>query len=146
MPFTFHPGISLESAASERLSFSERLQQTLRQREHAPDSPTQLAREFNLRYEGKSVTAHAARKWLAGDAIPTQEKMRVLAQWLGVSAAWLRFGGPDAGANVPSNDDQSGRIKQKHLALIENLERLDDRHQQIVLSLVRQLALANPGK
>src|SRR4051794_21105690 len=79
----------------EREGFSERLQQALRNADYSMDSPTQLAREFNIRFEGRPITVHAARKWLVGEAIPTQEKLRTLAHWLGVPAEWLRFGGSD---------------------------------------------------
>ena len=77
----------------EREDFSGRLQQALRNAEYSPESPTQLARKFNMRFAGRPVTVHAARKWLVGEAIPTQEKLRTLADWLGVPADWLRFGG-----------------------------------------------------
>jgi hypothetical protein len=63
----------------ERLEFSKRLQQALRNAEYSPNSPTQLAREFNVRFAGHPVTVHAARKWLQGESIPTQEKLRALA-------------------------------------------------------------------
>ena len=55
-------------------------------------SPTRLAREFNRRYPGQPVTLHAVRKWLQGEALPAQDKVRVLADWLDVTAEWLRFG------------------------------------------------------
>lgn len=58
-------------------------------------SPTRLAREFNRRYPGAPVTLHAARKWLNGEAVPVQDKLRTLASWLGVGADWLRFGEGD---------------------------------------------------
>jgi hypothetical protein len=104
-----------------------------------------LAREFNLRYDGSPVTVHAARKWLLGAAIPTQGKLRALAQWLGVSAEWLRFGGSKSDHN-PVGAKQGGAVNHKHLMLIENLERLDDKHQQIVLSFVRELVHAHSAK
>jgi hypothetical protein len=52
------------TSTDERHQFSERLQQALRSAEYSPDSPTQLAREFNARFAGQPVTVHAARKWL----------------------------------------------------------------------------------
>src|SRR3954451_8373270 len=88
----------------ERESFSERLQMALRNAEYSPDSPTQLAREFNIRFDGRPITVHAARKWLVGEAIPTQEKLRTLAQWLGVPAEWLRFGGGAEGGQAGAAD------------------------------------------
>jgi len=55
-------------------------------------SATLLANEFNLRYWGKSITSHTARNWLLGKSIPMQDKLRVLADWLHVSADELRYG------------------------------------------------------
>ena len=77
------------NSIQERLEFSERLQRALRNAEYSPSSPTELAREFNLRFAGQSVTVHAARKWLQGESIPTQDKLRALASWLDVPADWL---------------------------------------------------------
>jgi hypothetical protein len=55
-------------------------------------SPTVVAHEFNLRFWGKSITPHAARNWLMGVSLPSQDKLVVLAQWLQVSPQELRFG------------------------------------------------------
>jgi transcriptional regulator with XRE-family HTH domain len=78
-------------AEPERKYFSERLKKALKDNK-IDVRPSLLARGFNLRAEGASVTAHAVRKWLVGEAIPTQERILILAKWLNVSAAWLRFG------------------------------------------------------
>src|SRR3954463_2640788 len=86
--------------SNEREHFSERLQQALRNAHYSSDSPTHLAREFNIRFDGRPITVHAARKWLVGEAIPTQEKLRMIAQWLGVPAEWLRFGGSEISAGT----------------------------------------------
>jgi transcriptional regulator with XRE-family HTH domain len=129
----------------ERLDFSQRLQQVLQHADYAPDSPTQLAREFNVRFDGTPITVHAARKWLLGEAIPTQEKLRALAQWLGVSAEWLRFGGEEA-AQRSSGGAREQRLDPRDLAIIENLHRLDDKHRHIVHTLIRQLVHANERK
>lgn len=76
----------------EREAFSRRLKEALKRIGDDGASPTRLAREFNRRTPGAPVTLHAARKWLNGDAMPAQDKLRVLADWLDVGADWLRFG------------------------------------------------------
>src|SRR3954470_14630765 len=78
--------------ADEKLSFSRRLKEAMRRARTEAESPTRIAREFNLRFEGDPVTAQAVRKWLDGRALPSQDKMRALASWLEVSPQWLRFG------------------------------------------------------
>ncbi|MDR1708821.1 MAG: hypothetical protein LBS70_03785 [Candidatus Accumulibacter sp.] len=87
----------------EREAFSRRLKEALKHVGDNGSSPTRLAREFNRRYPGTPVTLHATRKWLNGDAVPAQDKLRVLARWLGVGADWLRFGEGDAAVSDPKS-------------------------------------------
>lgn len=75
----------------EREAFSRRLKAALGKIGDDGSSPTRLAREFNRRYPGTPVTMHATRKWLNGEALPAQDKLKVLAAWLKVTAEWLRF-------------------------------------------------------
>ena len=55
-------------------------------------SPSVLEHEFNLRWYGRSISNQAAWSWLNSKAIPTQEKIQVLAEWLKVEPEVLRFG------------------------------------------------------
>lgn len=75
----------------ETNAFADRLRLALKGVGIRP-SPTLVANEFNLRYWGKSITPHTARNWLLGKSIPMQDKLRVLAEWLHVSADELRYG------------------------------------------------------
>jgi transcriptional regulator with XRE-family HTH domain len=126
------------NSIQERLQFSERLQQALRQSDFSPDSPTQLAREFNLRFSG-SVTVHAARKWLHGESIPTQEKLRALASWLSVPAEWLRFGAADNAHSDNPTSDKSGLASSRNTKMIANLQQLDEHHLEIAHEFLRML-------
>lgn len=90
------------NSSPERTNFSQRLIDTLESSRALKASPTTLAREFNFHFAGTPVSVHAARKWLVGDAIPTQDKLRSLANWLGVSVEWLRFGEAGQSGNVTS--------------------------------------------
>ena len=56
-----------------------------------PDLPAVLEREFNSRYWGRSVTFHAVSRWLRGEAIPSQDKLQVLAEWLRIEPQVLRL-------------------------------------------------------
>jgi transcriptional regulator with XRE-family HTH domain len=131
--------------STEREGFSERLQQALRNADYSPDSPTQLAREFNIRFEGRPITVHAARKWLVGEAIPTQEKLRALAQWLGVPAEWLRFGDTELHATAESPNMPS-RFESADVKLIADLQRLDEHHQALAREFIRLLVRLNRKK
>jgi transcriptional regulator with XRE-family HTH domain len=131
-------------AAIEREDFSERLQQSLRNAKYSPDSPTQLAREFNVRFSGRPITVHAARKWLVGEAIPTQEKLRTLAQWLGITAEWLRFGGDEP--QNPANAEQGLRFDTDDIKLIADLQRLDEEYRMVAREIIRMLVRISTRK
>lgn len=76
---------------NEKAEFGERLRDAMT---HAgyPLRPVVLEREFNTRYWGRSVTVQAVRRWLRGEAIPSQDKLQVLADWLKIEPEVLRFG------------------------------------------------------
>lgn len=75
----------------EKAEFSQRLRQAIESAGYSV-RPTVLEREFNTRYWGRAVTVQAVRRWLRGEAIPSQEKLQVLADWLKVEPHVLRFG------------------------------------------------------
>ena len=79
---------------------------------------------------------HAARKWLVGEAIPTQDKMRTLADWLMVPIDWLRFGNDAARQDVPDPLSNANSVDMK---LIADMQLLDEPHRQIVREVVRIL-------
>lgn len=54
--------------------------------------PAVLEREFNLRWYGKPMTLHGVRRWLLGEAVPGQDKIVTLAEWLGIAPHVLRYG------------------------------------------------------
>jgi transcriptional regulator with XRE-family HTH domain len=120
------------TSTDERMQFSERLQQALRSAEYSPDSPTQLAREFNTRFTGQPVTVHAARKWLMGESIPTQEKLRSLAKWLNVTAEWLRFG-------TASANNSNSSLNSSDAKIIASLRQLNEENRQLVFEFIRLL-------
>lgn len=121
---------------SERLQFSERLKVTLLAKKIAV-KPAAFARVFNLRAGELAVTAHAARKWLVGESIPTQERILVLAKWLNVHTAWLRYGEGEATSalNRPGQEMLSAR----EMALIHSVIGLSQPSQMVVQRLVESL-------
>jgi transcriptional regulator with XRE-family HTH domain len=119
----------------ERKRFSERLKRALQNAEYSADSPTQLAREFNLRFSGRPVTVHATRKWLQAEAIPTQEKLLALASWLNVPAEWLRFG---SGSNM--NEDGTAHAPlARDVRILSSLQQLNDHNRELVHEFIRLL-------
>ncbi len=80
-----------EDPKEEVKAFTLRLE-TLLLKKGSTLSPTALTRDFNLRWTGVPVTVNATRKWLMGQAMPTMDKLTVLANMLNASQDWLRWG------------------------------------------------------
>jgi hypothetical protein len=139
------------NSTSEQENFSKRFRQALRNADYSPDSPTQLAREFNIRYNSGHVTAHAVRKWLVGESIPTQDKLRILANWLGVTTEWLRYGEEPQPTNHEAHRNGDGadmpvRFESADVKLIADLYRLDKHHQTVAREIIRLLVRINHNK
>jgi len=117
-----------------RQEFAQRLAEAL-QKSGRKTSPTGLAEEFNARFAGSSVHMASCRKWLLGEAIPTQEKLVVLAQMLGVTADWLRFG--------HSTQEMEKKIpklsEQDEWCLLSDITRLMPRDRVLVKILVSSM-------
>lgn len=71
--------------------FGARLREAMVRAGYDP-KPALLEREFNLRWHGKPMTLHGVRRWLLGEAVPGQDKIVTLAEWLQVSPQTLRYG------------------------------------------------------
>ncbi len=108
--------------------------------DYSPTSPTRLAREFNVHFSGHPVTAHAARKWLQGESIPTQEKLRALASWLDVPCDWLRFGSLE-----PRRESSAGG-SPLDTKLRTQLQQLDEHHRTLVYEFARMLVKVGKKK
>lgn len=124
-----------KSSESERLAFSSRLIEILHTRYGMTSSPTALLRQFNLHWPGDALTVHAVRKWLCGEAIPTQDKLRALADWLQVTPEWLRFGGDRTEGPTRIKADAETPAGR----LLESFSKLSQSDREIVLGLVKIL-------
>lgn len=122
----------LETSRSE---FKDRLGQALREA-GVTLSATAVAREYNLRSDGAKVTTHAVRKWLVGEAYPTQERLLILSKWLAVSPQWLRFGD---GANDREQSIERGFIPHDQVILLSDFRRLDEQSQAVIKDMVASM-------
>ena len=123
-------------ASDERRHFRDRLQSALRKAGVAVSAST-VAHEFNLRADGATVTTHAVRKWLAGDSIPTHERLLVLANWLGVHASWLLYG--DAEKGEFSAQQSEPPLQTQELMLVRDFKRLTPPGQQVLREVLNVL-------
>jgi transcriptional regulator with XRE-family HTH domain len=76
----------------EKLEFANRLANAMLNAGYEARASV-LEPQFNTRYWGKPVTYQAVTRWLKGEAIPSQDKLQVLAEWLNIEPQILRFGG-----------------------------------------------------
>lgn len=133
----------------EKLDFSKRLKLALK-RSHKPiDSAAELALQFNLRHPNDSITAQSAHKWLTGKARPTADKVETLANWLNVSAHWLRHGSPNevkpkqaAGARrTKLQVEKDMPLNEVETKLVAQFRRLSTHQRHLIVELTEQLAI-----
>ncbi len=129
------------TSESERSDFSERLRSALAQAGYEP-SPTVVAREFNLRTPDKPVSIFASRKWLMGEAIPTQDKVRVLADWLAAPAHWLRFGVEDSEKSPDVDSASSIKMNSLERTILGDYQRLNETNRFVIREMITVLLKA----
>ena len=74
-----------------KIEFAQRLRAAMETAGLEP-RPGVLLNLFNRHYWGRSVTFQAVARWLKGEAIPSQDKLVVLAGLLKIEPEVLRFG------------------------------------------------------
>lgn len=139
---------------NEKQAFAERLKLALTRCPKPIESSADLAVQFNLRHPGASVTQQAVHKWLTGKTHPTPDKIATLAAWLGVSAHWLRYGGPDTDVVMASRvrDEDSGGASYlqsrdtEETMLLLAIRRLRPHQRRLIAELVNQLLLERESR
>lgn len=126
----------------ESQAFSDRLRKALEAMGVRP-SPTVVANEFNLRYWGRSVTPHTARNWLLGQALPTQDKLVVLADWLQVSPDELRFGKQNAALRLSESDAEFEQLDMADREMLKRYLSLSKADRKTVREVVAAMAQAS---
>jgi hypothetical protein len=133
--------VKFMALAQEKQEFSKRLRDSLKRAQVSARGAAAVAREFNLRYDGTPVTAQAARKWLTGAALPSQDKMRALSLWLEVSPHWLRFGDEagqsSRGSSVLRQTAATYRVDSSWLG--RKYDALNEPHKRMVVELLLAL-------
>lgn len=88
---------------------------------------------------------HAGRKWLVGEAIPTHEKILIIAKWLNVHASWLRFGDAENGKYelIPSAEHH---FSPGHISLTHDVAALPAPAQIIIRDIVESFMRLGSGE
>jgi transcriptional regulator with XRE-family HTH domain len=107
-----------------------------------------IALQFNLRHPHNSITPQSAHKWLTGKSKPTADKIETLANWLNVSAHWLRYGSPNdvkqkSSTNtrrIKSQAEKDGSLNEMETKLITQFRRFSTHQRNLIAELTEQLA------
>ena len=109
----------------ERSKFSVRLKEAMAEAGIDPKVSV-LHREFCDASGGLTISVPTVRKWLYGEAIPTQPKIKIISEMLGISPDWLRFGNAKRDVTILSSEEKTflqkfkllSREEKKSLALL----------------------------
>lgn len=129
---------------TEKADFGTRLCEAMQAR-GVPLRPSVLEREFNRRYWGRAVTLQAARRWMRGEAIPAQDKLQVLAEWLKVEPQVLRFGA-DAINAVRNAQQRWDDLSYTERATLNAFLRLPIEQRRVVQQVIEAFGLAYGDK
>lgn len=128
---------------NEKLDFAERLRTAMLAAGYEA-RPTVLEKGFNTRYWGKSVTVQAVTRWLRGEAIPSQEKLQVLAEWLNVEPHALRFGEQAADSIRAKRQRWEDALDYRERETIEQYLNLPISQRKIVRAVIEAFGKAYP--
>jgi len=130
---------------NEKLEFAERLRNAMLAAGYEA-RPTVLEKGFNTRYWGRSVTVQAVTRWLRGEAIPSQEKLQVLAEWLKIEPHALRFGEQAAESIRAKRQQWDEALDYQERETIERYLNLPVAQRKVVREVIEAFAKAFPGK
>ncbi len=133
----------MASDPREKEAFGQRLRQALAAAGADDRSPTRLVREFNRRHKGADVSVNAAHRWLRGETIPAQDKIKTLAAWTGVTPEWLRFGETDAPTVTYTAKEPAPT--ESDLDLVRQFRRLNTSNRQVVRELLLSMLRVQRG-
>ncbi|WP_322010751.1 transcriptional regulator [Paraburkholderia sp. J12] len=126
----------------EKAAFSERLRFAMKRAPEKPQGATDLALHFNLRHHGEHpVSPQTAHKWMSGRTIPTDDKLRTLAEWFKVDVHWLHYGPPPGGTPAvprPLRRDEKYPLSQESIELASKIEALSPHHRYLVQELIAE--------
>ncbi len=115
----------------EKLGFSHRLKASIQAAAPKASTANAIAIQFNLRHKKEPVSIQAVHKWLTAQAIPSSDKVETLAEWLGVTNGWLRYG-------YDSDVDHQPLSNMAHI-MLTRFNSLSERQQVLVLDLLSNL-------
>lgn len=102
---------------AERMEFAKRLNVMLDEEEFAGLHEGRQTKLAQL----TSVSQNSARKWLIGETIPRQDKLRIIASTFGRSAQWLRYGDSEVREEPGAYDIDNSMVLVRSVAGAEKV-------------------------
>jgi transcriptional regulator with XRE-family HTH domain len=131
----------MEEKSEFRSEFSARLKKAMQEAGYQA-RPVVLEREFNLRYWGPRVSVQAVARWLKGEAVPAQDKLQVIAEWLQVEPQALRFGMESVVQSIRNRKKRwAEAISGPEREMLETFLALSPEHKMVARTVIRALAL-----
>ena len=122
------------------MEFAERLKQAMAAKS-MKYSPTTLMRLFNEEFDGKAVTPHSVRNWMIGKNMPTQDKLRCIANVLDTSIEVLCYGRSiEKTLTINAENGDEIELSTSQQQLVRKYIMLSDLQQRLVSDLVSELA------
>ena len=128
---------------NEKQDFAQRLRDAMSAAGYEP-RPAVLEKGFNSRYWGRPVTFQAVSRWLRGEAIPSQEKLQVLAEWLNVEPHVLRYGEVSSQAVRQRQKRWDDGIGYAEREVVEVFLNLPAEQRKLIREVIMAFALAYP--
>ena len=129
----------------EKALFAQRLTEAMKQAGY-PAKGAVLEREFNQRYWGKPISLQAVCRWLRGEAIPSQDKLNVLAEWLETEPQALRFGEKTSKKVKSANSSADASIRYAEREVLDAFLKLPADKRKIVREVILTFAKAQTTK
>ncbi|MGH8460722.1 MAG: transcriptional regulator [Stenotrophobium sp.] len=128
--------------SNEKAEFSKRLRTAMQAMQWSA-RPTVLEKKFNTRYTGQSVSFQTVSAWLGGRSIPQQDKLRVLADLLGMEPHHLRFGDQMTSKARKKQTVWPDTLNDRDRAAIDSLLALPAHRRKLIYDLIMTLAADN---
>jgi hypothetical protein len=123
----------------EKQEFAARLAAAMRDAGY-PARVSVLETQFNTRYLGRPVSYQAVARWLKGEAIPSQDRLQVLADWLQIEPQVLRFGGQASASIAERKKRWESAISGPEREVLEAFLGLPAEEKKVVRSVILTFA------
>ena len=127
---------------SEKALFAERLGLAINNK-GIKQSPTVLCNLFNGSWSGRSITAHTARNWILGVAMPQQDKLVCLAKLLDTNPGQLRYGISSEKTMVLSHGNIESEISNTDQEFFVRYLKLDEARKRLARDVVMEFSKSN---